>query len=285
MSEGKPVRDAHIEYAGTTGPRIVVDDTGCFRSPSVDAGPMTIHVDHPDYKSASVNAEVKIEDSGRLTIELLPAPRLGRFRGDVINEDDAAVEATIEAFVNGALKGSQTAAGGAFALILPPGRYQAVVKAAGYFQQGTALVVEPLGATIVNFTLKKLPTKRLTSVSKDKIEISSRIPFEFGKARLLKAAEFVLDDVVDVLLANPQLGRVRVEGHSDSTGSELMNTALSGQRAEAVVEYLVARGIPAPRLEAVGIGGERPLAPNDTEEGRAKNRRVEFVLVSANTTP
>jgi outer membrane protein OmpA-like peptidoglycan-associated protein len=279
VSENQPVKDAIVEYAGLAGPRIVVDDAGCFRSPPVDVGMLTIRVTHPDHKPASTDVQIITDDVVRTTVALTPAPRLGRFRGDIVNSDDQAVEADIDVFVGDVAKGSQHALGGSFSMALPPGRYQAIVKAAGYYQQGAAVVVDPLGTTIMNFALKKLPTKRLSTVSRDRIEISSRVPFELGKARLLKAGEFVLDDVVDALLQNPQLGVVRIEGHSDGSGDKESNKNLSQQRAEAVLEYLVAHGVPAARLQAEGFGGERPVAPNDTEEGRAKNRRVEFVIV------
>ena len=279
VAAGRPVKDAIIEYAGTAGPRIVVDDDGCFRSPPVDEGKLTVRVTHPDHKPASVDVLIVANDVVETSVALTPAPRFGRFRGDVVNADDAAVDADVDVLFEGAVAETQHATGGAFSLPLAPGRYQVVVKAPGYYQQGSAIIVEPLGTTILNFALKKLPAKRLSAVSKDKIEIASRVPFELGRARLLKAGEFVLDDVVDVLLQNPQLGAVRVEGHSDMSGDKGSNKALSQQRAEAVVDYLVAHGVPSSRLRAEGIGGERPIASNDSEEGRAKNRRVEFVIV------
>lgn len=277
---GTIVRDAVVEYAGMAGPRILVDERGCFRSPPVDVGGLTIRVTHPDYKPAEASAEVRADETSRLDVTMAPSPRLGHFKGAVANEDDEAVEARVEVSIGGKVATTVKSTGGTFDTALAPGRYQAVVKADGYLQQGLAFTVEPLGKTIANFVLKKEPTKRLTKVTSEKIEISSKIPFEFGKARLLKAAEFVLDDVVDVLLQHPELV-IRVEGHTDNTGEEAKNVALSDQRAAAVVEYLVAHGVPATRLKARGYGFSKPVADNDTEEGRAKNRRVEFVIAGA----
>lgn len=280
-SQGSPVQDAVVEYAGMDGPRILVDDKGCFRSPLVDVGPLTIRVSHPDHKAASATVEVLADTTAPMVIDLEPSPRIGHFKGTVVNENDESVDATLDISVGGKVVKSSVAGGGAFDVPLGPGRYQVVVKANGYLQQGTALVIEPLGKTIAAFTMKLLPKKRLSTVTSSKIEISTKVPFEFGKARLLKAAEFVLDDVVDAILASPQLGKLRVEGHTDSTGEEAANLSLSGSRAAAVLEYLVSHGVPAARLEAKGMGFSKPIAPNDTEEGRAKNRRVEFVIVNA----
>ena len=72
--------------------------------------------------------------------------------------------------------------------------------------------------------------------------------------------------------------QIRIEGHTDSTGSANANQVLSQRRAEAVRDALVAAGIDAARMTAVGVGAERPVAPNDTAEGRARNRRVDVIL-------
>lgn len=90
-------------------------------------------------------------------------------------------------------------------------------------------------------------------------------------------ADFVpaLDRAKKIFDTNPGLN-VQVEGHADSTGSASYNQKLSEKRANAVVDYLVERGVSASRLKAVGYGEERPAYSNDTDAGRAKNRRVEF---------
>ena len=75
--------------------------------------------------------------------------------------------------------------------------------------------------------------------------------------------------------------RLSSEGHPDSTGSEAFNLTLSQQRAEAVRDALIDRGISTRRLEAVGLGEEFPIASNDTEVGRRQNRRVEIIILKA----
>jgi outer membrane protein OmpA-like peptidoglycan-associated protein len=81
---------------------------------------------------------------------------------------------------------------------------------------------------------------------------------------------------VSVLKTHPDVARVQVEGHTDSTGSARLNTTLSQARAESVVAYLAAHGVERGRLEARGFGPSRPLATNVTRTGREANRRVEF---------
>jgi OmpA-OmpF porin, OOP family len=88
----------------------------------------------------------------------------------------------------------------------------------------------------------------------------------------------LLDEVVGVMLDAPDI-RLAVHGHTDSRGGQAYNRDLSQRRAQAVVKYLTDKGIPFDRLEARGFGADKPLATNDTPEGRANNRRVEFKIL------
>jgi OOP family OmpA-OmpF porin len=101
--------------------------------------------------------------------------------------------------------------------------------------------------------------------------------FETGSAELSVDAISRLDAAVEVLLANPS-ARLRAEGHTDNVGSAEANLVLSAERAQAVVDYLVAGGVEPDRLVAIGHGEQRPLASNRTAEGRAVNRRIEFTV-------
>ncbi len=116
-------------------------------------------------------------------------------------------------------------------------------------------------------------------VAAGRIQVSEKIYFERGKAVLKPDSKKVLDKVARLLLRNPQIRLVRIEGHTDSRGSPKRNLILSQRRAEAVMQYLISKGVSPNRLQAVGYGDTRPIAPNDTAAGRAKNRRVEFIIV------
>lgn len=104
------------------------------------------------------------------------------------------------------------------------------------------------------------------------------INFEFNRATLLPSSEDTLKFVAAGLLANPEI-HVEISGHTDNIGSANANQLLSLRRAEAVKNYLVSRGVAANRLTTVGYGFTRPIADNRTEEGRAKNRRIEFLRI------
>ncbi|MCP3997829.1 MAG: OmpA family protein [bacterium] len=98
-----------------------------------------------------------------------------------------------------------------------------------------------------------------------------------NEANLSAAGRTLLDEAIEILAANPA-SRLIVEGHTDSLGDSEANLELSQQRADAVVAYLVAGGIDADRLTAIGYGEGMPIADNVSEVGRAQNRRIEFVI-------
>ena len=102
------------------------------------------------------------------------------------------------------------------------------------------------------------------------------ITFDTGKATIKAESTAVLGQIAQLLKQNPSW-MMAVEGHTDSTGTPSANAALSTDRARAVVAWLLKNGIEARRLSAVGLGDTKPVGDNATEEGRAKNRRVELV--------
>jgi OOP family OmpA-OmpF porin len=116
--------------------------------------------------------------------------------------------------------------------------------------------------------------KALFEPDKKKL-ILEGVNFEFDRARLLRESDVVLDRVAASLKDWPEI-RVEVGGHTDSKGSDEYNRDLSERRAHAVRDYLMSKGIRASRLEAKGYGESDPIASNDTEAGRARNRRVEL---------
>ncbi|MEN9785149.1 MAG: hypothetical protein RLZZ299_413 [Pseudomonadota bacterium] len=125
---------------------------------------------------------------------------------------------------------------------------------------------------------ERLRTARVV-VTKGSIKINDVILFETGNATIQAASFGLVDEIAQVIAAHPEIKRIRVEGHTDDVGQDIANLKLSQARAESVMRYLVGKGIEAGRLDAAGFGEMRPLAPNDSDDNRAKNRRVEFIIV------
>jgi len=122
-------------------------------------------------------------------------------------------------------------------------------------------------------------------ITTTKIEILDKVFFETGKATIRNRSFNLLSQVASLLRANPQVTKLRVEGHTDNRGGDELNQRLSQERAESVRQYLMAQGIPETRLEAVGYGPSKPVADNKTEAGRDQNRRVEFTIIEVNGEP
>jgi len=113
----------------------------------------------------------------------------------------------------------------------------------------------------------------------ERIIITQKIHFEFNKSNIRPISYPILDDVVELLKRNPQITKIEIGGHCDWIGGDEYNLRLSQKRAEAVVSYLVSKGVDRSRLIAKGYGEAQPIADNNTTEGRAKNRRVEFTVL------
>ena len=105
----------------------------------------------------------------------------------------------------------------------------------------------------------------------------NHVLFEQGKYVLLEGSSAELDKLVRTMKKYPGL-KIRIEGHTDNVGNPKLNHSLSFFRAKVVATYLQQQGIDLSRVEVEGFGSSKPLADNDTEEGRAKNRRVQFVV-------
>lgn len=137
-------------------------------------------------------------------------------------------------------------------------------------------VVDLSGETYMKDYIKNFSLERVEVGAK---VILKNIFFEFGKATLKPESYAELDNVVK-LLQNNEGVRLEISGHTDNVGSLKTNMKLSEDRARAVVQYLISKGIASNRLEYKGYAYTQPVAPNTTEAGRAQNRRVEFKVLS-----
>jgi outer membrane protein OmpA-like peptidoglycan-associated protein len=116
----------------------------------------------------------------------------------------------------------------------------------------------------------------LVVVTDKEIKITQQIHFEFDKDVIRRESYPILDAVAEVLQSN-QAMRIEVQGHTDNKGAAAYNLKLSDRRAASVRKYLVGKGVSSDRLVSHGYGLTRPLVPNDSEQNRALNRRVQFM--------
>jgi len=167
----------------------------------------------------------------------------------------------------------------------------AVLSSATGGSAGTGAVVGgAIGAVAGNVWSKRMEEKRQameqqtkgtgievakTEDNQLKVNVPSDFSFDVGRSAIKPEMRPVLDQFAKGL--DPNM-RVRIIGHTDSTGNDAINNPLSIDRAQSVRDYLAARGVSPTRVETSGEGSRRPIASNDSVEGRAKNRRVEILL-------
>ncbi len=152
------------------------------------------------------------------------------------------------------------------------GRYVFTASASGYLTATDSIDVLNDEITPVIKDIAMQPVEVGLTVRLD------HIYFDFDKTTLKKESYAELAKVIDFLNRNPTV-EIEIAGHTDSRGSDDYNLRLSQGRTQAVVDYLISQGISPNRLQAVGYGESRPIDTNETEEGRAKNRRVEFTIL------
>ena len=131
--------------------------------------------------------------------------------------------------------------------------------------------------TVTDRMVAKASAKELLEKAKTDLALQ-RVQFDLGSAELTEAGKRVLDELATRLQQAPKM-KLEVAAHTDSTGTPSYNLDLSNRRADAVVQYLGSKGIAADRFIPHGYGASRPVADNATDEGRAKNRRIEFQLI------
>jgi OOP family OmpA-OmpF porin len=123
------------------------------------------------------------------------------------------------------------------------------------------------------------PKYQLIVVTETKIELKQTVYFDTAKATIKRVSFPLLDEVALALTDNPKI-EVRIEGHTDSQGSDKRNLTLSRKRAASVRSYLVGKGVDPARMVSEGYGESVPIADNRTSGGRSQNRRVEFVITA-----
>lgn len=153
-----------------------------------------------------------------------------------------------------------------------PGWYYLTASAEGYLNAFDSIYYDGLSNLELSRQIYLTPIEIGTTVR------LNHIFFDFDKTTLQPVSYTELDKVVEFLISNPGV-EVEISGHTDSKGADVYNLNLSQGRAEAVVDYLMNQGIAAYRLIAKGYGEGKPVASNDTDEGRAENRRVEFTVL------
>jgi len=278
----KPVPGVIVAMVGAGLPPVASDlESGKFLTHDLPAGTVKLAALKEGYKQAE--QEVAVEAGQTATVELA-LEQLGKkshLALSITSQKKAvAATVTIKSAGDKPTESRVEVPAGAKEPVkaeILPGQYTVTVNAEGFLSQIREVQLGD-GDLALAFDLLPEPKKKLVVVRSDRIEIKRQVHFAPTKATILADSNALLAEVVDAIIKN-DIKRIRVEGHTDNKGSKSGNLKLSQDRAQAIVDHLVASGIDRNRLEAVGYGETRPIAPNLTARGRELNRRVEFVIL------
>jgi len=267
---GKPL-EAELSFTGTQIEPVESNPvTGFFRADNVPAGLVSVVAQKEGFFTEE--RVVEVEDGGvtKLNIGLASLDMKGVLKGKVVDRKTGEPLIATISFSKAQRPSIHTdSATGQFELELPVGSFEVKVESWGYLPQPSSFNINKGDTT----------TRIFEMVSKGMALTLKGVYFEFAKAKLRTESYIALMEAARIMKENPDI-RVEIQGHTDAIGTDKANQKLSERRAYAVINFLVQYGgVDAKRLVAKGYGESKPIATNDTDEGRQLNRRVDFVIL------
>jgi outer membrane protein OmpA-like peptidoglycan-associated protein len=308
-----PVPNALVRYDGRLITGMISDESGSFRSTKLPPGTYTFNVSATGYRDGQCAVTItpppatpppaapgapalppqpiapgapppgQNEVLVPLQCEIEALPRLGSIVGSLTDGES-----------NGPVSGARIKAedrknrvielpgdsSGAFRITnIPPGRVKLTIDAPGYFSTTAELEVKSLEDLQARIVLNKRPAQPNVVVQGNEVKLKKQVHFGTDSAEILPDSMALLEEIADVLRTRTEINAIEVQGHTDNTGSQAHNLRLSQDRAQAVVDALGRLGVSPARLTAKGYGQEKPLLPNTSEPNRARNRRVQLIIL------
>jgi outer membrane protein OmpA-like peptidoglycan-associated protein len=224
-----------------------------------------------------------VVDDVQVDCPLEALPRVGRVFGKVRDADSNAPVPNAQVRLTDAagtvLNLSADAAGGFRFEAVQPGVSSLAADADGYMTQVQPVDVKPRLDNSSDVALRHRPKNPDVAVTAKEITIKRQVQFATDSATILGESTALLTEIADVFIRNPRIRKVEVQGHTDSEGPDDHNQTLSEERANAVRTWLVEHGVAGDRMTARGYGEKKPLVPNVTAQNRARNRRVQFIIL------
>jgi OmpA-OmpF porin, OOP family len=288
-----PVDGALVRFPGRLLTPLSAE-AGAFTTYLFEPGDVEMAITHPDYEPGSCRATIPpplepapgaegAEQEERFVdarCELVAKPRLGTMALRIVTEAGAGIAGASITLSGPSERTLTSGAGGEVqADELPPGAYQVKVEAEDYLIKQEERDVAANQTTTATIALVKRPKRASAQIRGKQISIRRKINFATNSAEILESSNPLLAEVADLLIRNPDVQLLEIRGHTDDRGGAEHNLRLSQERAESVRDWLVRHGVEPGRLTAVGFGLTKPLVPNITSANRARNRRVEFVIL------
>jgi len=167
---------------------------------------------------------------------------------------------------------------------VPFGRATVTATGSGYLTTVAHFDIQSRKDIEARLSLNERPEQPNVEVTDKELKLKRQVHFLYDSAEILPDSLSILEEIAEALKAHPEIDRVEIQGHTDNTGQPDYNRQLSHRRAEAVKTSLVKLGIPENRLTAKGYGPDKPLVPNTNDANRARNRRVQLIVVKRSDT-
>lgn len=305
--DGAPVPDAILRYDGSDRTGMVANAAGAFRTGDLEPGSYTFVITADGYKEGRCEVEIPADTKpvAATSVETgaagSPAAQEG---GDVIVPAECKLDplpkvATITGVLVDAANGEPIAQAtvkvtdklgreleltadekGAFQFRnVPFGRATITATAPGYLTTMAHFDIQARKDIEARLSLNERPEQPNVEVTDKELKLKRQVHFLYDSADILPDSLSILEEIAEALKAHPEIDRIEIQGHTDNSGQPEYNRQLSHRRAEAVKTSLVKLGIAEDRLTAKGYGPDKPLVPNSSDANRARNRRVQLIVV------
>jgi outer membrane protein OmpA-like peptidoglycan-associated protein len=279
--DGVAVANAKVSFPGRDVSSLLTAADGTFVSFGFPPGDVQVEVEAEGYEPG--NCTTTIPPAGgdvSLACMITALPRIGTASIQVFDDKGAPLPGVSLAITGPDIKNPATDGEGRVRLTdLKPGEYKVRIEHKGFLVSVSTFVVKVREETQTSIQLVATPKVASVKIKGSKITVKGTIFFGLNTAKIESRSDALLTEIANVLMSHPELLQVEVQGHTDDSGSPARNSQLSQERAESVKDWLSRAGVERERLLAKGYGAEKPVAPNLNERNRAKNRRVEFVIL------
>ncbi len=294
-----PIAGATVQIKDSDKNALLTDDNGGFRTASLQPGKYVLRVSKDGYSATECEATIEepvdkdkpATSSGTRptaatevsSCNMARLPSVAAIVGVLRDAETTQFvqHASVTVFDPKGRKASlETDEYGAFRFEkVPAGTSKIQVSAEGYLPSGTEVELKARENASVQLTMHKRPKLANVTVTKNELKLKRQVHFLHDSAEILQDSMGIVEEIAEALRSHPEITQIEIQGHTDDSGTPDHNKNLSTKRANAVRDALLLVGIESNRLVARGYGQEKPLVPNKTEPNRAKNRRVQLMVV------
>ena len=280
--DDRPVPQVVVRVNGFEG---TTDDQGQLEVDGLmPIDPNSGTLSHPFYETSNFTvADLELDTLNERTVRLVFVP--GEVRVSASREDGQPINARVRFVGPTEMPTQYLGPDGTAVFELRPGEWRLLISAPEFGTERHDLVIEPGKRANADISVKLTAARAVVDAAKKEVRILEQVHFDSGKDTIKADSMGLLSQVANLLLDNPYIRKVEVQGHTDATGDATLNMELSQRRVDNVTRALVSMGVTADRLVPTGYGETRPIADNDSEAGMALNRRVQFVILEQDAPP